>query len=1410
MDNKDRRRRGSDIPVRVHSVPKENSSKSECFTDIPKNKIISSSFLESKPASNCPSNALPISFSQDNDMSMDDNGASEEMAAESDEEEPNNDRVDDGVDRYVISLGARADRDQIVEDLGQATIEEEDSYHVEHLSCSVTSATNRNFTLTSTTDLLAALHFQTDGLRPSTPPVIHREPERVYEYLPRHREFFILSEFVADMIAVANSVEPQVFPDDASLPFDLHGQAAHPDRTFPSKGKVIQELRDTAAIHSITKVGLNAFFAVLHRNSALNVPVKVNPRTGNEIHLWEKYLKHDPRKQFVDVCRHGCCVYIGALKTAMFCPNKECQEPRFRPCNYNGQGGCKNLNCNPFTTTHVQRRSFHVMCYRSIIIKLLDLYKKSLNELPNLFSYDKTRVKVDGGLTDILDGEVPQQHMEEMRRRFLDRRDQYAYDNFGAILHECSLVCSAFYDGDKLYERSDDSLWPMLISIMNCDPCFRTTLGLALFMVLIHNLPMGSKAEQCIIDDMFTAELEQLFDGILFEFLTPQGQKHAVFIQARMIFFHLDTRAQDKVWHISSAGGMAGCTFCSDCKGLSRPSLGTCVYPGAGTFLPENHVLKSIGEFDVYKQGYFGEGGAEINALIGKEICSLARSIPISGKGGDAVDSEFDDIEGDIVDDDENVLDRNVNSMTHNRSVQLPADKMWFSKEFPWCDVAAACWSPYNDPFTHTFQRVKHEEYLGNARCAGLLRNAYIADCIRLKKPIAKSAPAKWVYNGVHYPLSMWATWDEPTMLFENAAPDLMHRESNAADYTFKLLKGERGIDLASRKLSLAENCFPFLANKGNPIPWVASKFSQCLADSVMMCLNVPSQCKRDYKFDLPFHHSGYLNSHQKMVFFSVYVAFIFSFTDITMQYRHLFERCASDLCKILAPILMKDELPDLVNHVIETTALREKMTPSSEHAFIFHEIIEIVNALKSFGIVKSLMCFFGERVMHMIAKGVPDGGVSYLITVVERFVARENAFDHNMLSYTENLKRFLDNHGRFSPKVLKLDGQFIELALNNWSKGVLFDDIIAFVISQEIEDVVIKSPFMRLYFTYRRLVAIMESEHVVDEQLKKRDLAEFPNFVVWIRELYMCYKRSSNFSSETVQHLVRDVHFYPNDNVFTDVDVMMADFVDEGILFLSDFGGIITDLATFATAGEHTIAAFTKALVKGVEFRGRGQLYAENSLGRDREKRRTYVPQNPGNILNNNWHHTFHINSWGKVEDWYIAHPNNPEKKQLKPKVLFGQFNYFFRLHIPSDTLIDKLAFANMVLRTPSVPNDMRGSHRYIDMRENSGFYHAKQFIVLNYVEATNLALSPLDTYDYPIANPNSGVKESANKIKSYPLKISKMSRTEVRRMYMIELHRERLHIKYESILEDKDATKCCEAIVLDHHTKRSHIVNC
>ena len=73
-----------------------------------------------------------------------------------------------------------------------------------------------------------------------------------------------------------------------------------------------------------------------------------------------------------------------------------------------------------------------------------------------------------------------------------------------------------FNDGDQLFKRKADSLWPMLASVLNCDPSYRTKLGLGLFLISLHNLDVGSDAVQSVMDNVFAEELRAIKNGDIF------------------------------------------------------------------------------------------------------------------------------------------------------------------------------------------------------------------------------------------------------------------------------------------------------------------------------------------------------------------------------------------------------------------------------------------------------------------------------------------------------------------------------------------------------------------------------------------------------------------------------------------------------------------------------------------------------------------------------------------------------------------------------------------------------------------------------------------------------------------------------------------------------------------------------
>jgi len=173
----------------------------------------------------------------------------------------------------------------------------------------------------------------------------------------------------------------------------------------------------------------------------------------------------------------------------------------------------------------------------------------------------KYRVTREGCIIDTCDGTLVKEHNEAMRDRFRSVKRQFESENASETLFMCSILLTLFYDGMILFERDSDSIWPMLCSVLNCDPSKRSKLGVGLFLNMLHNISVGSGAEQYLVDQILTNELKQLEEGIIFRFEHPVDptQTVTVFLQARCVFAHLDTTALQKFAKIKGSGSSYGC-----------------------------------------------------------------------------------------------------------------------------------------------------------------------------------------------------------------------------------------------------------------------------------------------------------------------------------------------------------------------------------------------------------------------------------------------------------------------------------------------------------------------------------------------------------------------------------------------------------------------------------------------------------------------------------------------------------------------------------------------------------------------------------------------------------------------------------------------------------------------------------
>lgn len=528
------------------------------------------------------------------------------------------------------------------------------------------------------------------------------------------------------------------------------------------------------------------------------------------------------------------------------------------------------------------------------------------------------------------------------------------------------------------------------------------------------------------------------------------------------------------------------------------------------------------------------------------------------------------------------------------------------------------------------------------------------------------------------------------------------------------------------------------------------------------------------------------------------------------------FFRYSADLRAILNPYVEVEELDYLLSHVIETKALYEGMFPDSEQAFIFHELLEIVNHLRLFGPAKTLMCFAGERTMKKIGDGVTDGGQKYIISVNKRLIAKEQATEANMKSYTTSKENYTDNSDRYSGIVLKLTRKYDKHFLAFEAKDRLFNSLQEFLATQEISSLVVKSPFVRLYFTYEALY----KSYVNDDWVVAGGFIS--SFSQWIHALNQL-RLTEDISTESASLLVRCVlQTTPDrtkewctmsaDEIAELAVETMEDMVDQGRVFLSDFtGGLIQQLADFGLKDGQPLAAFTHAVIKGIKLSARGPDCVENRLevlnvsGTNAVGLgERYLITRDVNRLRDNWYVQQQINGWCGVTDYYV-HYITKHTKQVKKRRYMAQLNYFFRLFIPCDKIVHGVAFANAVLRQADY-SPVRGCYSIAVNRgvlEDESYYPHKQFIPLNYIDSTAFSVTAFDESDLPMMSPTATLRRAKDVIKDYPLSFSKGASTDVARLDFVQLHKERLHLDYLSIEDDVDGTKVFEKCVLKHHQR-------
>ncbi len=1205
------------------------------------------------------------------------------------------------------------------------------------------------------------------------------------------------SSWLAKAFNDENENEVQL-PRDHAQPSDK----SNPNSTLDKRTLAI-DLHDWQSRHNISRAAMDdmlsllgnhfvhANLPVVAKNPILTAKTTESKTITNNIH---KYVGKDTRTVVIDVCTkdciafHGCQLVRGIMtdcSTMMYCPY--CNETRYSACSH---PDCKDRDyaaCSPHSrdpttgkpTGHQSRIPRKTAYVRSIIAKFLSLYKQSLcagNE--DLLKYleksphgkaSKYRVTREGCFIDSCDGEVVDSEYESMKTKFREVNKQYQKENPGKRLYMCALLFTLFYDGMVLFERDCNSIWPMILSILNCNPSLRTRLGVGLFAPLIHDMKPETKAETYIIRSFLAAELKQLEDGIIFTFEHPEhAEPVTVYLQGRCVLFHLDGDALEHFCRLHGAMSSIGCK-CRTMKGSHRKSLPGMVYLGSRARLGMRHFLRDFvvpnGHFHTLaeEEDYYNEGH-EAQPIIHKLFeATKLKDAP------DATDEMYTLGNYILIGDDV------IKSHASEYKKQHKSTEYWYNHEFPLTMYQPHLCYPARDrrvQLLYADSHLSHELYLESGKVVEQALLDYELKYWGKEKPKTKYRPFLNGVTGLNPILA-----DTMTMKVTSLTYDMMHIGKNVSQYYNAIVTGVRAYTENSRRLSAALKVFGFLQynDKKYIPPWQVTNDDMVDIDSICNCFLMPSGNKTKFGLRWPCRRNSQLRAREHLIFLTAFNYYLYSFTSMKQGYVDYFARYASDLCRLLNPCLHVDELDELILSVNETQSLFEGLFPESEQHFVHHEIVDVVNHIRNFGSVRGLMCFTGERTLSTISSFVARGGVHPLKGIDAKYFARENINSKNLKTPFE----FLRNDGMYSDFVLKLVGKTENIQLTDHELDALLTCVKNVVETSCMETFLEKSSFMRIAYAHKRSCETyaMGSEFTLAH---------------WIRFIYSQYLHVGAMAQLDV-YLRGYIVGINRRNINEITPAEAAQNAQDGIILLSDFEGIVKEIATFVPV------AYKQGYIKGIKFKCRGAAFREGQPAlpatyyntRTNSRCNKYIPTNPLNNVADNWYKDYDYSAYARVNTYSVKWDKETGDPRVQPaRTEFCQLNILYRLNWKSDSFLYGLGFADGCFHTSTYEKSKR---KYYIEPEKS-FNPEIQYVCLNYVCGSPIGLSVLDAENRPMIRQDRFSSVSWSNEKDH-LRIAPMS-AKVERIYFLELNPERVDYLYGLIEDDLDKTKLFEKV--------------
>jgi len=277
---------------------------------------------------------------------------------------------------------------------------------------------------------------------------------------------------------------------------------------YPQAGTTTEEFSEDLvlwkALQNVSNAATLAMLKLLrHHFPDAKLPLKESKNGRVSLDL-DSFTTKNPRNFEMHVCRAGCCSFINETEKDLIC--SVCPLPRLRPCI---QHNCTNPTCNPFSGelgNHCLggRSSFRSVHYCPVIPLFKELAQRSIEKLVGGEHYQinsshnvqhKPPAAENEYIDDIKDSDQSKLHLASMNECF--REFVQSQRNLGddSIFIEASFIFSAGYDGGTLFKRGSKAIWPLVLTLLNCNPSVRFMAGIGMFLAGLHDLVPGCAAE---------------------------------------------------------------------------------------------------------------------------------------------------------------------------------------------------------------------------------------------------------------------------------------------------------------------------------------------------------------------------------------------------------------------------------------------------------------------------------------------------------------------------------------------------------------------------------------------------------------------------------------------------------------------------------------------------------------------------------------------------------------------------------------------------------------------------------------------------------------------------------------------------------------------------------------------------